>query len=424
MDTVVTAPGSLGDFNPMLGIARQLQRMGRQVLMIGAEPYRDLALRAGLQFHPLVSSETFYKTLEHPDLWDAWRGPRLIFDQMLGESLDRHYAWLEQNCDPERVLLVSHMLDFAGRIYRDRHPECRQASVLLSPSVLRSDRNPPQLTSSGFERRLPPFLVRLLYGVADWSVDRLAGKHINRLRRSLGLPSVKGIVNKWWHSPDLTLVMFPKWFALGDDLLGERMMAIDFPLVDAADVVAPEIEQRLQEVIDTFGGQRPVLVAPGSAHHRAGQLLTEAAMAFEQRQIPAILLSSNLDEIPKVLPPNVVAAKYLPFSRIFPHCSAVVHHGGVGTTSQCFRAGVPQLVLPMAFDQFDNAQRVLQLGCGSWFAKRRVSARLLLKHLEQLPQTAGRVSEVAGYFRTSSDPCQTAATQILRLIDHPNSPNA
>ncbi len=147
-------------------------------------------------------------------------------------------------------------------------------------------------------------------------------------------------------------------------------------------------------------------------------------MAFEQRQIPAILLSSNLDEIPKVLPPNVVAAKYLPFSRIFPHCSAVVHHGGVGTTSQCFRAGVPQLVLPMAFDQFDNAQRVLQLGCGSWFAKRRVSARLLLKHLEQLPQTAGRVSEVAGYFRTSSDPCQTAATQILRLIDHPNSPNA
>ncbi len=61
---------------------------------------------------------------------------------------------------------------------------------------------------------------------------------------------------------DLTLVMFPNWFALGDDLLGERMMAIDFPLVDAADVVAPEIEQRLHEVIDTFGGQRPVLVAP------------------------------------------------------------------------------------------------------------------------------------------------------------------
>ncbi len=193
--------GSLGDFNPMLGIARHLQRMGRQVLMIGAEPYRELALRAELQFHPLVSSETFYETLEHPDLWDAWRGPRLIFDRLLGESLDRHYQWLEQNCDPARVLLVSHMLDFAGRIYRDRYPECRQASVLLSPSVLRSERTPPQLTSSGFERRLPTPLVRMLYRVADWSVDRLAGKHINRLRRSLGLRSVKGIVNKWWYSP-------------------------------------------------------------------------------------------------------------------------------------------------------------------------------------------------------------------------------
>ncbi len=51
----------------------------------------------------------------------------------------------------------------------------------------------------------------------------MAGKHINRLRRSLGLRSVKGIVNKWWYSPDLTLVDVSNWFALGDDLLGERM---------------------------------------------------------------------------------------------------------------------------------------------------------------------------------------------------------
>jgi UDP:flavonoid glycosyltransferase YjiC (YdhE family) len=39
-----------------------------------------------------------------------------------------------------------------------------------------------------------------------------------------------------------------------------------------------------------------------------------------------------------------------------------VHHGGIGTTRQALLAGVPQLVRPMGFDQFDNVLRVTTLG--------------------------------------------------------------
>jgi len=41
-----------------------------------------------------------------------------------------------------------------------------------------------------------------------------------------------------------------------------------------------------------------------------------------------------------------------------------VHHGGIGTSAQAMRAGIPQLVSPLFYDQFDNAACVTALGAG------------------------------------------------------------
>jgi UDP:flavonoid glycosyltransferase YjiC (YdhE family) len=43
---------------------------------------------------------------------------------------------------------------------------------------------------------------------------------------------------------------------------------------------------------------------------------------------------------------------------------AVVHHGGAGVMWECLRAGVPQLVLPQDYDQFDHAARLEAAGVG------------------------------------------------------------
>lgn len=71
---------------------------------------------------------------------------------------------------------------------------------------------------------------------------------------------------------------------------------------------------------------------------------------------------------------------YVSFGDLLPHCSAIVHHGGIGTTSQAFAAAIPQVVRPLAFDQFDNATRVQRLGCGAW-----------LRHDKDLASTLGQL---------------------------------
>ncbi len=59
----------------------------------------------------------------------------------------------------------------------------------------------------------------------------------------------------------------------------------------------------------------------------------------------------------------------MPFGKLLPHCAAIVHHGGIGTTSQALLAGIPQVIRPLAYDQFDNASRVESIGCGRWLRR-------------------------------------------------------
>jgi UDP:flavonoid glycosyltransferase YjiC (YdhE family) len=57
-------------------------------------------------------------------------------------------------------------------------------------------------------------------------------------------------------------------------------------------------------------------------------------------------------------------AAFVPFRWLVPRSAALVHHGGIGTLSQGLAGGVPQIVMPMGFDQFDNAARIERLGVG------------------------------------------------------------
>src|SRR5207253_4095871 len=61
---------------------------------------------------------------------------------------------------------------------------------------------------------------------------------------------------------------------------------------------------------------------------------------------------------------DVCMVENVPHDWLFPRMSALVHHGGAGTTSAGLRAGVPSVVSPFFGDQFFWAQRVRSLGVG------------------------------------------------------------
>jgi UDP:flavonoid glycosyltransferase YjiC (YdhE family) len=171
----------------------------------------------------------------------------------------------------------------------------------------------------------------------------------------------------------------------------------------------------LKRILAGFGGERPIVFAPGSAHFQARSFLAKAAEACRRLNLPAILLSANPDEVPRDLPSNIVTAEYLPFTKLFPRARAVVHHGGIGTTSQCLAAGVPQIVLPMAFDQFDNAARVEKLGCGRWMPMTRVTTQSLIQLLTDV--SANKKAEaIAALLASDAGALERAAGLTIEIV--------
>jgi UDP:flavonoid glycosyltransferase YjiC (YdhE family) len=85
------------------------------------------------------------------------------------------------------------------------------------------------------------------------------------------------------------------------------------------------------------------------------------------------------------------------YAAAFPACRAVVHHGGLGTTSAGLRAGVPTLILPAWLDQTIWGARVKRLKVGTARRLSTTTQKSLVADLRTIlaPQYVTRAREIA-----------------------------
>jgi UDP:flavonoid glycosyltransferase YjiC (YdhE family) len=377
---LLIAIGSAGDVHPFVGLGQTLQRRGHQVTIATCGYFRPLIERVGLGFTEVIPAEEYLRMINDPDLWHPMRGPKFVMQHAIAPSIRRVYDIIRQQYEPGRTVVAASSLAMGARIAHDKLG-IPTATVHLQPIVLRSVAEPGKLTGLIAPPWFPRSLVRAQYWLADvLVVDRLIGPALNGLRGELGLPPVRRSFDGYIHSPQLTVGLFPEWYCpIAPDWPPQTRLT-GFPLYDEQDVSS--LSDEVREFL--AAGPPPVVFTPGSAMTHAGPQFAAVAEACGKSRRRAILLTRHPEQLPPSLPPGVRHFDYVPFSQLLPHCAASIHHGGIGSVAQALAAGVPQVVMSMSHDQFDNAARLEKMGVGAALPPKIFTAERVAATLDRL----------------------------------------
>jgi rhamnosyltransferase subunit B len=250
----------------------------------------------------------------------------------------------------------------------------------------------------------------LLWALERSLLDRVCAPEINSFRAELGLPPVKRVMSRWIHSPQGVLGLYPDWFAPIQSDWPAGFELTGFPLFDQADL--RDVDDELEDFLAS--GPAPIVFTPGStlvdelSYYRAA----EAALnALGGRGIFLASRCKALSERKR----NILVRPYVPLSRLLPRARALVHHGGIGTASLALAAGVPQLITPFVFDQFDNAARVERLGCGFQIGA-HASGSIMAQSLKLLLDN-DRIRQHCTTVQAWTDPGEVACMKALSAVE-------
>ncbi|MFB6611401.1 glycosyltransferase [Agromyces sp. NPDC056379] len=160
------------------------------------------------------------------------------------------------------------------------------------------------------------------------------------------------------HHGDANVYVYPE--ALDYD--AERPLPEGWHRVDSS---VRETETEMPELPASFtDGSRPlVYFSLGSLGSADVELMRRVIAALADAPVNVIVSKGPLhDEFE--LADNMWGAEFLPQTKLLPLADLVITHGGNNTTTEALHFGKPMIVLPLFWDQYDNAQRVHERGFG------------------------------------------------------------
>lgn len=399
----------------MLALGLELQKRGHGVRIASTEFYRDKVMALGLGFSPLRPSID----LADPELLDQVLHPvrgieyliRSVLLPDLRNTVDDLLAATEK-----ADLLISGEVVYAAPVVAEIR-NMPWASVILGPMSFFSATDPPFIPTIPFSRQIrsaPPFVHRMIYRLAKASI-RSWSLPIRTFRHDLGLGNSRDPLSEGKFSPLLNLALFSESFAAPQADWAPATKQTGFVFYDRHET-GPLDHEELNRFLDD--GDPPVLFTLGSsAVMSPGTFYRESLEAARLLNRNVVFLTGP-NRLADPLPANVLQIPYAPYSEIMPRSACVIHHGGVGTTGQSLKAGIPQLVVPFAFDQPDNADRIERLGVGLVVPKRDFTGKRAAGEIRELLENASYRETAAAIARkiASEDGLSVACQWIERLL--------
>ncbi len=394
---VVVTTGSAGDLFPFLKLALGLREAGLAITFVGPHMHAELVHQAGFAFEGTSADPA---VLDDPDVWHPTRGFGVVW-RAVRPGMRELSAIVARLPRDEPCVIVSHPLALhEALLCRALRPGLRVVLGYLAPSNIPTVHDPLLLGPVKVPRWVPHAVRRWLWRlIGKRLVDPVVMPDINADRAAAGVAPASSLFDLLKNGPDLSVTLFPAWFGPPKPDWPAPLCCGDFALFDPNPDApfAPELAQFLA------AGAAPLIFTPGTANRQAGAYFAHALAAAEALGKRAIFLTPFREQVAAVLPPGVLWQSYLPLRALLPHAAALIHHGGIGTTAEALQAGTPQLIVALAYDQFDNAARVVALGAGAGLHHAKLTTARLTGQLRALLASraiAARCASISKQFQS------------------------
>jgi UDP:flavonoid glycosyltransferase YjiC (YdhE family) len=351
MKILLVTRGSQGDIYPYLPLAKELETRGHEVMLNIPLAFEEFAKQINIPY-TIQGHDDIIAMLENsPKTMDILEWTRRVIQHQFNELpplLERY------------DILVAANTEFAAPSIAQycKKPLIRTAYAPLIPSRTIP---PPVLP---FPKPNSVFRPMFFWNLLGLGINYLSLKPINTNRKRLGLPPIKDQAD---HAPRNARNLL-----LYSPVLGETDPHWACPWAQTSycfNDLLPYDEALYQQLTAFIkSDKRPTLFfTMGSITAVVRERICEWLYEICQKHNWKFVVGSGWSGLGKTLHGNgnlFVLEKVIPHKMFLPFCTAIVHHGGSGTTHSSARAGIPQMVAPMIIDQFYWAYRTGVLGLG------------------------------------------------------------
>jgi vancomycin aglycone glucosyltransferase len=395
MRVLLSTSGSRGDVEPLVALAVRLRALGVQVRMCAPPDTGERVAESGVELVPVGESA---RAMTHGKKPSPEDGPRLS-----AAAIDTQFDQVPAAAEGCDAVVTTGLLAAAVAVrsvaekqgvpyFYAFHCPIYLPSPYYAPPPPLGEPPAPEGTD-----------IRALWERNSQSAQKRFGEALNSRRAEIGLPPVRNLFGYGYTDHPL----------LAADPVLAPLQPTDLDAVQTGAWVLPD-ERPLSAELAAFlaAGSPPVYVGFGSlrAPEDAARVAIEAARAQGRR----VILSRGWADLALIDDQaDCFAVGEVNHQVLFGRVAAVVHHGGVGTTTAAARAGAPQVVVPQIADQPYFAGRVAELGVGVAHDGRTPTVESLSAALGTAlsPETRARATAVAGSIRTDG---ATVAAELLR----------
>ena len=387
MNVVISTHGSGGDIVPFVGIAHKLKLAGANVTFLVNEVFREM-----LEFYDFnvidISSKSQYLTFNGDSrIWSGnYDSTKIGFENILKPQIEASYEYIAQLEDKKNTLVIGIEPFFNGALLAAKKFSMKSVYIYLWPKAIPSLLSPPAPISWGVPNLAPKnFIAGYAMSIRQREAKYIQSQdyfwELNGFRRHNGLQVIKDLcTNQLFEDDNLQIGLFPSWFGMPSQDWPINLNMVGFP-----DFKKTHKKNDLRS-LDKFllKNPKPIVFTSGTAVFDTENIFTVGRSVCESLGIPGVFVGGDKEFAKEFVSDLCIYIEYADFDQLFPEASLIVHHGGIGTLSQAIRAGVPQLIRPLSFDQPDNAQRIKKLGLGDYILPKKFKVKRVIKIIKKI----------------------------------------